>query len=173
MFRSSLIIVLSLLTSTANSSNANIEVSASIFKNTFVDGNNLITPSENFESTLKGELGIFKDITTGGVSKNSSFFLTDVDDSRYDENYQTLLHQLENTQVDEALLLRFSPALDSNSTYIVGKFSLNNQTYNGFIIAGKNKRASNQYVYEIYFECNGDLYSLTYFTKLNFEQVFT
>lgn len=173
MFRLSLIIGLMLLTSTAYSSNDDIELSAIIFKNTLVGGNNFIIPTEKFENTSKGELGIFKDITTGGISENSSFFLTDVDDSRYDVLYKKLLHQLENTEIDKAILLNFSPALDSKYKYITGKFSLHNQTYSGFIIAGKNKQNPNQYVYELYFEFNGDLYSLTYFTKLSFEQVFT
>jgi len=162
-----------LLTSTAYSSEGDLKLSALIFKNIFIDGTKYIIPSELFDNTSKGEIGIFKDVTTGGVSENSSFFLTDVDDSRYDSLYKKLLSQLENDQIDKTLLLQFSPALDSGSKYIIGKFSLHKQTYSGFIIAGKNKRNPNQYVYELYFECNGDLYSLTYFTILSFEQVFT
>ena len=173
MFKLSVILTLLFQISSAYSSDKIYSLSEHVFKNTKVESNQLILPTENFDKLIYGDVGVFKDIAAGGTSKSSSFFVTDVDDSRYGEQFEQLQKQLVGTTIDKSLLLNFSPFLELKNNYIVGKFSLGKYSIDGVIIAGKNKRNNNQYVYELYFQCNGDLYSLSYFTILSFEQIFT
>ncbi|MBC3766208.1 hypothetical protein [Neptunicella marina] len=132
-----------------------------------------IIPTEKFEFTRSDEHGALKGVITSGVSKESAYYLIDVDDKRYSDTFIKLSNHLTNVQAFKQNVLDFSPSLDIESKFVVGKFDFNGYSYNGFMIAGKNKRNSHQYIYEFYFLIDGDLYSLTYFTTYGFDDIFT
>ena len=148
-------------------------LSKSVFKTTLLQNELFVVPSEDFEEKLIAEEGVFKNTVIGGNSENSSYYLTDVDDLRYENPFAILLGNIPSGKNNIELISKFSPALDVTQDFRISRFSLAGNIYNGFIIAGKNKRQSNQFIYELFFIINNNLYSLTYYSTMGFEQVFT
>ena len=173
MFRLSLILVLIALSNFAYSSDKKPSLNPNLFKVIGVARSEFIVLTEKFERVVIGESGVLKGVPIGGVSEQSSYFLTDVDDLRYDSRYKKIEKQIGSKLIDEALLAELSPSLDFDFAYKVSRFYMPNSSIYGFIVAGKNKKNHDQNVYELYFENSGDLFSLTYFTNLSFEKVFT
>jgi hypothetical protein len=147
------------------------------FETQMISGFPFITPSQEFEQKVSQQIkfkGKLIQIISGQFSETELFMLTKVDFDRYSKKIFTIYQAIQandNSRLN-GLIEELASAIDLFTPVKVYELDLPDPTEYAFVISGSDKRSTDKYIHEIYFEIENEIFSISFYTTKTFEALF-